>query len=94
VEADNSQVFSLMNLILKGPGFVSVAIKNALENLDRVIDRLEGSALSKQLKAPKMKDPDLFSAAPASTVVNFDRNALAKKLDMTIARVEQLLEEA
>jgi hypothetical protein len=80
-------------ILWKDGVFVSVAIKKALENLDRTIDRLEGVSLSKRLKAPKMAEPDLFSVAPA-TVVNFDRNALAKKLDITIARVEQLLQEA
>jgi hypothetical protein len=76
---------------------VSVAIKNALTNLDNVIDKMEGS-LVKHQKALKNPQIDLF-AAPAKpqgpgSVVNFDRSALTKKLDMTIARVEQLLGEA
>ena len=80
---------------------MSAAIKKALSNLDKAIDRMEGNIgnISKRPKASKSAQPDLFSApAPAaassSNVVGFDRNALAKKLDMTIARVEQLLSEA
>lgn len=76
---------------------MSVAIKNALMNLDQVIDKMEGS-LTKHQKSLKTAQPDLFGAPAKSqapgTVVNFDRSALAKKLDMTIAKVEQLLGEA
>jgi hypothetical protein len=76
---------------------VSVAIKNALTNLDSVIDKMEGS-LVKHQKTLKNSQIDLFAAPvkPQATgsVLNFDRNALTKKLDMTIARVEQLLGEA
>ena len=84
---------------------MSLAIKAALENLDRGIDRLESTARSAAAK-PKLKpaaaakgaEPDLFSApnvvgsvSGAGAVVHFDRRALAKKLDATIALVEQLL---
>ena len=80
---------------------MSVAIKNALGNLDKAIDRAE-AAMLKRAKTPRANNgqPDLFTApapanAPAaSNVVGFDRGALARKLDMTIARVEQLLSEA
>ncbi len=76
---------------------MSVAIKNALANLDQVIDKMEGS-LVKHQKSLKNTQIDLFGAPvkPAATgsVVNFDRSALTKKLDMTIAKVEQLLGEA
>jgi len=76
---------------------VSLAIQNALTNLDKVIDKMEGS-LVKHQKSLRNTQIDLF-AAPAKpqntgSVVNFDRSALTKKLDMTIARVEQLLGEA
>lgn len=76
---------------------MSVAIKNALANLDQVIDKMEGS-LVKHQKSLKNTQIDLFGAPakPVATgsVVNFDRSALTKKLDMTIAKVEQLLGEA
>lgn len=79
---------------------LSIAIKRALTDLDKAIDRMELS-LAKRPKASKSGQPDLFSApaaanAPATTanVIGFDRNALARKLDMTIAKVEQLLSEA
>lgn len=54
------------------------------------------SVSAKRPKVSKSSEPDLFSApAPAKgSVVNFDRNALARQLDKTIARVEQLLGEA
>lgn len=81
---------------------VSVAIKNALAHLDQAIDKMEGSLVKhqKNLKAaPQQQNQiDLFTApakpAASASVVNFDRTALAKKLDMTIAKVEQLLGEA
>lgn len=76
---------------------MSLAIQNALTNLDKVIDKMEGS-LVKHQKSLRNTQIDLFAAPakPQSTgsVVNFDRSALTKKLDMTIARVEQLLGEA
>ncbi len=76
---------------------MSLAIQNALTNLDKVIDKMEGS-LVKHQKSLRNTQIDLFAAPqkPQNTgsVVNFDRNALTKKLDMTIARVEQLLGEA
>ena len=76
---------------------MSVAIKNALANLDQAIDKMEGS-LAKHQKNLKTVQPDLFGAAAkpqaSGIVLNFDRSALAKKLDMTIAKVEQLLGEA
>jgi hypothetical protein len=77
---------------------VSSAIKKALNNLDQAIDRIEGS-VAKKAKAPRQAangQPDLFTAprtGPVANVVGFDRNALARKLDMTIAKVEQLLSE-
>jgi hypothetical protein len=78
---------------------VSAAIKNALNNLDKSIDKAEGSLVryQKALKA-RVGQNDLFSAptrpvAVVSTGLGFDRNMLAKKLDMTITRVEQLLGE-
>ncbi len=75
---------------------MSVAIKNALTNLDQVIDKMEG-ALIKHQKSLKHTQIDLFAAPakPASTnsVLHFDRTALTRKLDMTIAKVEQLLGE-
>lgn len=78
---------------------MSAAIKDALRNLDQAIDRAEGSLIrhQKSLKAPraaKSGQPDLFApAAVASQGLGFDRNMLARKLDMTITRVEQLLGE-
>lgn len=78
---------------------MSVAIKNALGNLDKVIDKMEISLTAVAVKRPakpsKPSEPDLFSApGKGGSVVNFDRNALARQLDKTIARVEQLLGEA
>lgn len=80
---------------------MSAAIKKALSNLDKAIDRMEGNIgnIAKRPRARATAQPDLFSAPPpaaatSSNVVGFDRNALARKLDMTIARVEQLLSEA
>jgi hypothetical protein len=79
---------------------MSAAIKKALSNLDKAIDRMETgvTGVAKRPKNAKASaQPDLFAApAPASStnVIGFDRNALAKKLDMTIAKVEQLLSEA
>ena len=70
---------------------MSVAIKKALTNLDKAIDKMEGN-LSKRPAKAKSGQPDLF-AAPTANVIGFDRNALARKLDMTIAKVEQLLSE-
>ena len=71
---------------------MSAAIKKALNNLDKAIDRMETGITKRPVKAKAAPQPDLFSAS--SNVVGFDRNALAKKLDMTIAKVEQLLSEA
>ena len=71
---------------------MSAAIIKALQNLDQAIDRAEG-IVTKRAKAPKPSaQPDLFSQPPAN-VVGFDRKALARKLDITIAKVEQLLSE-
>lgn len=77
---------------------MSVAIKNALGNLDKTIDKMEGIVIrhQKDLKAKPVAQVDLFSTRPAANVssgLGFDRNLLAKKLDMTITRVEQLLGE-
>jgi hypothetical protein len=76
---------------------VSAAIKKALGNLDKAIDKMEGSVIrhQKELKN-RSTQVDLFSTRPvanATTGLGFDRNLLAKKLDMTITRVEQLLGE-
>ncbi len=50
------------------------------------------------MAGPVASPPDLFSVSQnhglIGTGLGFDRNLLAKKLDMTIARVEQLLGEA
>lgn len=79
---------------------MSIAIMNALKNLDQAIDRAEQLAAKPRAKPAKSgNQSDLFAAAnpapaQAGTVVNFDRTALARKLDMTIAKVEQLLGEA
>lgn len=77
---------------------MSAAIKNALTNLDKVIDKMEGSLIRHQKSLKSRAQPDLFSlgarpVANTTTGLGFDRNQLAKKLDMTIARVEQLLGE-
>lgn len=72
---------------------MSAAIKKALNNLDKAIDRMETGITKRPVRTSKTTpQPDLFSTS--SNVVGFDRNALAKKLDMTIAKVEQLLSEA
>jgi len=77
---------------------VSAAIKKALGNLDKAIDKMEGTVIrhQKELKN-RSTQVDLFSARPAAvnatSGLGFDRNLLAKKLDMTITRVEQLLGE-
>lgn len=76
---------------------MSVAIKKALSNLDKAIDKMEGSMIrhQKDLKTRAAGQVDLFSSRPAANITGFgfDRNLLAKKLDMTITRVEQLLGE-
>ena len=74
---------------------MSAAIKRALMNLDKAVGNVETALLRRQ-KAPKNDTPDLFSIphTPAVATPGFDRTMLAKKLDMTIARVEQLLNEA
>jgi hypothetical protein len=77
---------------------VSVAIKKALTNLDKAIDKMEVNLTKRPVKA-KSGQPDLFAIPqsvnqPPANVIGFDRNALARKLDMTIAKVEQLLSEA
>jgi hypothetical protein len=80
---------------------VSVAIKNALMNLDKAVNNAESMLLRRQKAPPKpaaVPVPDLFSAsqkqAAGTTGLGFDRNLLARKLDLTIAKVEQLLGEA
>lgn len=77
---------------------MSAAIKNALTNLDKVIDKMEGSLIRHQKSLKTRSQPDLFNlgakpVANTTTGLGFDRNQLAKKLDMTIAKVEQLLGE-
>ncbi len=78
---------------------MSVAIKKALMNLDKAVNNAE-SVLTKRRRSPVKPvaaAPDLFSAMPRQalgTGLGFDRNLLAQKLDMTIAKVEQLLGEA
>ena len=75
------------------------AIMNALNSLDAAVAKVETAASRKSKSAKgRAAQPDLFAAPRAagtvSTGLGFDRNMLAKKLDMTIARVEQLLGEA
>lgn len=76
---------------------MSVAIKNALINLDRVVDKMEAAVVKQKKSQKPSNQSDLFAPAAkgqsTGSVLNFDRNALAKKLDMTIAKVEQLLGE-
>ena len=76
---------------------MSLAIMNALNTLNEAIGKVEAStaAVAKRPKTSSKASgqPDLFSAPAASNVVGFDRTALTKKLDMTIAKVEQLLGE-
>ncbi|HEY8190374.1 MAG TPA: hypothetical protein VIF12_06780 [Micavibrio sp.] len=79
---------------------MSAAIKNALMNLDKAVNNAESALLRRQKAPPKPAAtpmPDLFSASqkqPGTTGLGFDRNLLARKLDLTIAKVEQLLGEA
>lgn len=78
---------------------MSLAIMNALNNLNEAIGKAEVSAAN-AAKRPKTAavpaknagQTDLFGGQ-GSNVVGFDRSALTKKLDMTIAKVEQLLSE-
>lgn len=81
-------------MYFQGVNAVSSAIKQALNNLDKVIDKLEGG-MNKRPARPRNhgNQADLFAPPPAN-VVGFDRTALTKKLDITIARVEELLSEA
>ena len=77
---------------------MSAAIAQAIDTLADAIDRMEG-AVVKAKKVARPPQTDLFSMAAKPANVNqtgaaFDRNALARKLDVTIARVEQLLREA
>lgn len=81
---------------------MSTAIIEALSGLDGVIDRLEQSMTRREkMGAPKAKapQPDLFSVPHAAqpkasgTVVTLDSAVLAKKLDVAIRRVEDLLKE-
>lgn len=77
---------------------MSLAIMNALNKLNESIGQAEIAAAN-AAKRPKPAAPakpaagqtDLFGSA--NNVVGFDRAALTKKLDMTIAKVEQLLGE-
>lgn len=78
---------------------MSSAIKDALDNVMNAVDNVEAALIRHQKKPKKTAQPDLFSQPPmpagpvSGSVLNFSRDALARKLDMTIAKVEQLLGE-
>lgn len=83
---------------------MSTAILNALSGLDEVIDRLEQNMTrrekeTKSTVSKKSGQPDLFSVPHPSqprtggTVVTLDSAVLARKLDVAISRVEELLKE-
>ncbi|WP_235068275.1 hypothetical protein [Micavibrio aeruginosavorus] len=80
---------------------MSTAILNALSGLDDVIDRLEQNMArrekeTKSAVSKKSGQPDLFSVPQprtSGTVVTLDSAVLARKLDVAISRVEELLKE-
>lgn len=75
------------------------AILEALTFLDQSLDKLEKVATAAQ-EQKSLKQQDLFGQAAGSlvknssgNVIHIDPAALAKKLDVTIERIEQVLRE-
>jgi len=72
-------------------------ILNALSILDRSLDSLEGAVSEQEQRALKIKQQDLFNesnqANNAQSGIDINPALLAKKLDLTIERMEQLLQE-
>lgn len=82
------------------------AIVESLNQLNAALERLETAALQQQeqkRQAPKSNQQDLFGSASSArsegaaningSVVSIDPALLAKKLDIAIERVEQVLRE-
>ena len=71
-------------------------IANAISALNQSLDKLENAAVEQE-KARKSAQQDLFTnggpAANGNRHLAIDPAVLAKKLDVTIERVEQLLRE-
>lgn len=74
------------------------AIMNAISVLNQALDSLESAAIEKQrqFKAQQAAQQELFANMPPANkngIHAIDRVAVAKKLDVTIEKLEQVLRE-
>ena len=76
------------------------AILNALTALNQSLENLEIAAATQEQKALKLQQQDLFNGSAMSANgsngnghYSVDPAILAKKLDITIERIEQVLRE-
>ena len=74
---------------------MSSEIMNALSRLGDVVENLESAACKQEQKVLTLKQQDLFSVIPANgNGASVSPEMVAQKLDMAIARVEEMLAEA
>ena len=74
------------------------AIASAISALSQSLENLESAASAQEQKALKLQQQDLFNAKPVNGNSSnghhmVDPAILAKKLDVTIERIEQVLRE-
>lgn len=74
---------------------MSERIIDALADLDMSIGRVEKATTAHEQKLLKIKQQDLFGgAAEQNSAANVTRQDVVQKLDGTIAKVEEMLEQA
>ena len=66
-------------------------IRNALTDLNAMVEKLEGRVSAQEEKA--LEQHELFEKTAANANAGIDPAILAQKLDVTIERVEQILRE-
>lgn len=67
------------------------SIRNALENLNMMVEQLENRVAQHEIRAEQQQE--LFDKQAANGNSGIDPELLARKLDVTIEQVEQLLRE-
>lgn len=69
------------------------SIRNALENLNAMVEQLETNVAEQEVRVQEQQELFEKQAANGNSDAGIDPELLARKLDVTIEQVEQLLKE-
>lgn len=69
------------------------SIRNALENLNAMVEQLETNVAEQEVRVQEQQELFEKQAANGNNDSGIDPELLARKLDVTIEQVEQLLKE-